>query len=50
MKAVRIIVCCHKRDVMARQEPYMPVHVGSILSDKDLHYRDVLGLEKPEGS
>lgn len=36
MKAVRIIVCCHKRDVMARQEPYMPVHVGSILSDKDL--------------
>ena len=34
---VKILVCCHKRDVMATEEPYMPIHVGKALHpDVDL--------------
>ena len=36
MKTAKIIVCCHKQDVMAKQEPYMPVHVGKALSKAEL--------------
>ena len=32
----RILVCCHKQDLMATEPPYMPVHVGKTLSDTDL--------------
>ena len=28
---MKILVCCHKRDVMATEEPYMPIHVGKAL-------------------
>lgn len=27
----KIIVCCHKNDIMARTEPYLPIHVGKAL-------------------
>ena len=37
---VRILVCCHKKDVMATQEPYMPIHVG-----KALHPELDLGIQ-----
>ena len=33
---VKIIVCCHKKDVMATQEPYMPIQVGKAIADIDL--------------
>lgn len=36
MKTAKIIVCCHKQDVMAKQEPYLPVQVGHALSNQDL--------------
>lgn len=36
MKNTKIIVCCHKQDVMASQEPYLPIHVGKALSNQDL--------------
>ena len=37
MKNVKILVCCHKKDIMATQEPYMPIHVGKALHpDMDL--------------
>ena len=36
MKTAKIIVCCHKQDVMAKQEPYLPVHVGKALSKVEL--------------
>lgn len=36
MKTAKIIVCCHKQDVMAKQEPYLPVHVGKVLSTIEL--------------
>lgn len=36
MKTAKIIVCCHKQNVMATQEPYMPVHVGKTLSPVEL--------------
>lgn len=35
-KKVTIVVCCHKRDIMATQPPYMPIHVGKALSKADL--------------
>lgn len=35
--SVKILVCCHKDDVMATKEPYMPIHVGKAISDKNLH-------------
>lgn len=37
---VKILVCCHKKDVMATQEPYMPIHVG-----KALHPELDLGIQ-----
>ena len=36
MKTAKIIVCCHKQDMMAAQEPYLPVHVGKALSEVQL--------------
>ena len=36
MKKCQVIVCCHKKDVMAIQEPYLPIHVGKSLSSADL--------------
>lgn len=36
MKTAKIIVCCHKQDVMATQKPYLPVHVGKTLSLAEL--------------
>lgn len=36
MKTAKIIVCCHKQDIMATQEPYMPIHVGKTLSSANL--------------
>ena len=35
-RKVKIIVCCHKEGKVASEEPYMPIHVGKCLSDKDL--------------
>lgn len=37
---VKILVCCHKHDVMATEYPYMPIHVG-----KTLHPELNLGIE-----
>lgn len=36
MKTTKIIVCCHKQDVMAQQEPYLPIHVGKAISGAEL--------------
>ncbi len=36
MSNVKIIVCCHKKDVMATQAPYMPIQVGRAISSVDL--------------
>ncbi len=36
MKTAKVIVCCHKRDVMAKQAPYLPLYVGKALSDAEL--------------
>ena len=36
MKNTKIIVCCHKQDVMAKDAPYLPVHVGKALSGAEL--------------
>ena len=33
---IRILVCCHKRDVAADKAPYMPIHVGKALSENNL--------------
>lgn|SRR5574344_657269 len=35
-KNVKILVCCHKQDIMATDAPYFPIHVGKALSDKNL--------------
>lgn len=32
----KIVVCCHKDDIRVNQEPYLPVHVGKVLSKTDL--------------
>jgi len=37
MKLAKIIVCCHRQDIMATLVPYLPVHVGKSISDKDLN-------------
>lgn len=39
-KSIKILVCCHKQDVMATQDPYMPIHVG-----KALHPEIDLGIQ-----
>lgn len=31
-----ILVCCHKKERCATQEPYMPIHVGKALTSVDL--------------
>ncbi len=28
---VKILVCCHKKDVCVKQDPYLPIHVGHAL-------------------
>ena len=35
-RKVSVLVCCHKRDIMAEAEPYMPIQVGRALADTDL--------------
>ena len=32
----KILVCCHKKDIMAVQEPYLPIQLGKSLTDADL--------------
>lgn len=36
MRIAKMIVCCHKLDVMATQKPYLPIHVGKVLSTVDM--------------
>lgn len=36
---VKILVCCHKKDIMATKAPYFPIHVG-----KELHKDISLGI------
>jgi hypothetical protein len=36
MERIKIIVCCHKKDVHAASDVYMPLHVGKATSDKEL--------------
>lgn len=33
---VKILVCCHKKDVMATQNPYLPIQVGKAISNVNL--------------
>jgi len=33
---VKILVCCHKPDIVARQAPYVPIHVGAETSKHTL--------------
>ena len=32
----KILVCCHKQDIMATKEPYLPIQVGKALSNVEL--------------
>ena len=32
----KIIVSCHKDDILVNQEPYLPIHVGKALNTNDL--------------
>ena len=34
---VTMLVCCHKEDIMATAEPYMPLQVGKDISKIDLN-------------
>lgn len=36
MERLKIVVCCHKEDIKASSDVYMPLHVGKALSDKNL--------------
>lgn len=36
MTNVKILVCCHKKDVVVTQTPYFPIHVGKALSKVNL--------------
>lgn len=36
MNIAKILVCCHKRDIMATNDPYFPIHVGKALSHTEL--------------
>ena len=36
MTKVKILVCCHKNDIMATEKPYFPIHAGKALSDIEL--------------
>ena len=42
---VKILVCCHKQDIFAKQEPYFPIHVGRALSQNNL---DITGDDTGE--
>lgn len=33
---IKILVCCHKKDVCYSKEPYIPIHVGKKISQIDL--------------
>ena len=33
---MKILVCCHKKDIVASEPPYFPIHVGKALSQVDL--------------
>lgn len=33
---IKILVCCHKKDVYASESPYFPIHVGKQISKLDL--------------
>ncbi|WP_315504445.1 DUF4422 domain-containing protein [Capnocytophaga sputigena] len=35
-KNIKILVCCHKKDVMATQSPYLPIQVGKAISNINL--------------
>lgn len=37
MSNVKILVCCHKKDLFKRSMTYMPIHVGKTLSSEDLN-------------
>lgn len=34
---IKILICCHKKDIMTTQEPYLPIHVGKELSNLELN-------------
>jgi hypothetical protein len=34
---VKILVCCHKKDTWRSDDIYMPIHVGKVLSNDELH-------------
>jgi hypothetical protein len=36
MDNMKILVCCHKKDVCKQSEVYMPIHVGRALTSEDL--------------
>ncbi len=36
MERIKLIVCCHKEDIKASADVYMPLHVGKALSNKEL--------------
>ena len=33
---INILVCCHKKDIMATQEPYLPIQLGKDINNIDL--------------
>lgn len=33
---IKILVCCHKNDIMAVQKPYLPIQLGKAITDIDL--------------
>lgn len=37
MKKVKILVCCHKKDLMLDVDPYFPIHVGKNNSDLEMN-------------
>lgn len=36
MMNTKILVCCHKQDIIEKQSPYLPIQVGKALSNVDL--------------
>lgn len=37
MENIKIIVCCHKDDIKAMSDVFLPLHVGKAISDKELY-------------
>ena len=37
MEKIKIIVCCHKDDIKASSDVYLPLHVGKAISNKELN-------------